>query len=59
MGWKEKDVSPDEIERLEGLERDLNYPPRLRFQFVCTNQALAKKVTKVKAILIGMSNKNA
>lgn len=54
MGWKGKDVSKNEIKKLEELESDMNYPPRLRFQFVCTNQALAKKATKVKATLFGI-----
>ena len=50
-------MSKNDIEKLKVLESDLNYPPRLRFQFVCTNQARAHKVAKVKATLIGMSDK--
>lgn len=57
IGCKGKDVSKNDIEKLKVLESDLNYPPRLRFQFVCTNQARAHKVAKVKATLIGMSDK--
>lgn len=56
MGCKGKDVSENDIEKLEILEDVMIYPPRLRFQFVCTDQAHANKVTKVKVTFIGMSN---
>ena len=55
IGCKGKKVSKRNIERLKLLEKDLIYPPRLRFQFVCTNQSLAKIVTKVETTLNGMS----
>ncbi|XP_019854976.1 PREDICTED: uncharacterized protein LOC109583907 [Amphimedon queenslandica] len=52
IGYQEV-ASKNNIKRLEELEKDLLYPPRLRFRFNCTNQSLADKITKIKVKLNG------
>lgn len=53
MDCRDRDVTEEDIKRLENLEEALVYPPRLRFRFICHNKAHAQECTKVEVTING------
>ena len=53
MNCRGRNVTKEDIEQLKVLEEVLNYPPRLRYQFMCHNKDHARECTKVEVTING------